>query len=333
MSQIDHIDLGFFILEMGDKVGKGSPYIKSVQKMPSRLIRSTALGFIILFWFTPCLSATFIDALGRTVTLKTTPVRIVSLAPSLTEILYYLGLGDRVAGVTQFSYYPPESTRKPKVGSYINLNVERIISLNPDLAIGTKDGNKPAVVKLLEQAGISVYIVDPRKVEDVIGTIARVGELCGVEKRAKERTSRLAKRIHLISERTMNLKKPLVFLQINIQPIMTVNKNTFHHDVIRLAGGNNMTQDEPITYPRISIEEIMKRRPEVIIISSMERGGRFEKARKGWMKWPSIPAVKNRRIHLIDSDLLDRPSPRIVRGIETMARLIHPEVEWDGLDY
>jgi iron complex transport system substrate-binding protein len=109
---------------------------------------------------------------------------------------------------------------------------------------------------------------------------------------------------------------------------MTVNKNTFHHDVIRLAGGDNMARDEPITYPRISIEEVMRKGPDVIIISSMEREGSFERARKGWMKWSSIPAVKERRVHLINSDLLDRPSPRIVKGLETMARLIHPEVEW-----
>ena len=110
---------------------------------------------------------------------------------------------------------------------------------------------------------------------------------------------------------------------------MTVNRYTFHQDVIRMAGGLNMTQDEPITYPRISLEEVIRRKPEVIIISSMERGGRFEEARKEWLKWISIPAVKNNRIHLIDSDLIDRPSPRIIDGLETMAKLFHPEVIWE----
>ena len=285
-------------------------------------------GVIVLSWITVSPAATFKDALGRTVTLKTPPKRIVSMAPSLTEILYYLGLEDRIAGVTQFSYYPPEAARKPNVGSYINLNAERIVSLNPDLAIGTKDGNKPTTVRLLEQAGIPVYIVNPRNIEDVISTIYAIGELCGVEKRAKELSTRLGTRVNRIYAKTMSLKRPLVFLQINIKPIMTVNKNTFHHDVIRLAGGDNMARDEPITYPRISIEEVMRKGPDVIIISSMERGGSFERARKGWMKWSSIPAVKERRVHLINSDLLDRPSPRIVKGLETMARLIHPEVEW-----
>jgi len=303
-------------------------YHYPVKKIPLRHSILMLAGVIVLSWITVSPAATFKDALGRTVTLKTPPKRIVSMAPSLTEILYYLGLEDRIAGVTQFSYYPPEAAQKPNVGSYINLNAEKIVSLNPDLAIGTKDGNKPTTVRLLEQAGIPVYIVNPRNIEDVISTIYAIGELCGVGKRAKELSTRLGTRVKRIYARTTSLKRPLVFLQINIKPIMTVNKNTFHHDVIRLAGGDNMARDEPITYPRISIEEVMRKGPDVIIISSMERGGSFERARKDWMKWSSIPAVKERRVHLINSDLLDRPSPRIVKGLETMARLIHPEVEW-----
>lgn len=247
------------------------------------------------------------------------------MAPSLTEILYSLGLGDKVAGVTKYSSFPAEAACKPRVGSYINLNVEKIISLNPDLAIGTADGNKPGVVRLLEQAGIPVYIVNPRNIRDVIRTIESLGELCGVQKSADMLSSRLSGRIDHIFRRTASLRRPLVFLQINVKPIMTVNRNTFHHDVIRMAGGENMTQDEPLNYPRISLEEILRRGPEIIVISSMERGGRFETARREWMKWPSIPAVKKGRVYLIESDLLDRPSPRIVEGLEAMAAFIHPE--------
>lgn len=291
-------------------------FIAAVLIMPHRITVSSA--------------AVFTDDLGRAVILKNSPQRIVSLAPSITEILYYLRLGDRVAGVTQFSYYPPEAAQKPKVGSYIRLNVEKIMSLKPDLAVGTADGNEPGVVKLLEQAGIPVYIVNPRNVMDAIDTIADVGEVCGMGKEANALSSLLARRVDHILERTGPLRRPLVFLQINVKPIMTVNRHTLHHDVIRVAGGENMTQDEPITYPRISVEEVIRRRPEVIIISSMERGGRFERVRKEWLKWPGLPAVKAGRIHLIDSDLLDRASPRIVDGLEAMARLIHPEIDWSG---
>ena len=138
----------------------------------------------------------------------------------------------------------------------------------------------------------------------------------------------MAGRLERIIRKTAGLARPTVFLQINIRPIMTVNKNTIHNDVIRLAGGRNMTRDLPVTYPRISREEVLAGRPDVIIISSMERGGRFERARQEWLKWPSIPAVRNKRVYLVDSDLIDRPSPRIIRGLEIMAELIHPEVHW-----
>lgn len=272
------------------------------------------------------LCATFRDALGREITLENQPLRIIPLAPSLTEILYFLGLGDRVVGVTQFSSYPPEAAKKPRVGSYINLNIERIITLSPDFIIGTVDGNERGDVELLEQAGITVFVVNPRNVEEVIQTIEKVGAVCGVTQRAKALSQQLRHRVDYILQKTNSLRKPLVFLQIQLQPIMTVNENTFHHDLIRLAGGKNMTEAEPILYPRISLEEVIRRKPEVILISSMEREGRFEKARQEWLKWTSIPAAQTGRIHLIDSDLIDRPSPRFIEGLEAMAKFLHPEV-------
>ncbi|MEE9611849.1 MAG: cobalamin-binding protein [Desulfatiglandales bacterium] len=284
---------------------------------------------ITLGWVSAPQCADFKDSFGREITLKEAPKRIVTLAPSLTEIIYFLGLGDRVVGVTKFSYYPPEAALKPRVGSYINLNVESIISLAPDLVIGTVDGNEPGVIDLLGQAGVTVFIVNPRNIREVIKTVETLGRVCGLPERASTLSAQLSRRVDHILEQTGSRRKPLVFLQINLRPVMTVNRHTFHHDLIRLAGGKNMTQDEPITYPRISLEEVIRKNPEVIIISSMERGGRFERARLEWLEWTSIPAVKNKRVHLIDSDLIDRPSPRIIEGLETMARMIHPEVKWD----
>jgi iron complex transport system substrate-binding protein len=171
-------------------------------------------------------------------------------------------------------------------------------------------------------------VVNPRKVRDAVFTIALLGELCGVEQKAKVLAAELTSRVDKVVQMTASREKPLVFLQINLHPIMTVNNRTIHHDLIRLAGGRNMTAQEPITYPRISMEEIIRREPDIILISSMERGGRFEKAKEEWLRWTSIPAVKTGRVHLIDSDLIDRPSPRVVEGLEKMARLIHPGVDW-----
>lgn len=276
----------------------------------------------------PARAGVFTDSLDREIVLDRPPDRIVSLAPSLTEILYSLGLGDKVAGVTRFSYYPPEALQKPRVGSYIDLNVEKIISLSPDIVLSTVDGNQPAVIDLLEQAGIPVFVVNPRDVASVMDTIVDIGAVCGIPERAGRLSRELEQRVEHVRAKVRFRESPLVFLQINLRPIMTVNKNTFHQDLIHLAGGRNMSRDEPITYPRISREEVIRKKPDVIIISSMERGGRFEKARQEWLQWTSIPAVQNGRVHLIDSDLIDRPSPRIVDGLEALARIIHPEAGW-----
>lgn len=296
----------------------------------SNRIGASTFAFVFsLCWIASVHGATFRDALGRDVRLDGAPQKIVSLAPSLTEILYSLGLGDRVVGVTQFSTYPPEAAKKPKVGTYNNLNVERIISLGPDLVIGTIDGNEQTTVRGLEEAGIRVFLVDPRNVQQIIESVAVLGRLCGAAEKGAILFQRLQGRVDRVREKTASKRRPLVFLQINLRPIMTVSRTTYHHNLIRLAGGINMTRDEPMHYPRIGIEEVLRRKPEVILISSMERGGRFEKARREWMAWPSIPAVRNNRVYLLDSDLIDRPSPRIVSGLEAMARLIHPDAGWD----
>lgn len=274
-------------------------------------------------------SAVFTDGIGRQVTLDQTPRRIVALAPSITETLYFLGLGERVVGVTRFSAYPSEAARKPKVGSYVNLNPERIIGLSPDLVIGTADGNPPAVIRLLERAGIPVFVLNPRNIRQVIAALVSVGELCGVRERALVLAGGLSRRVDAVVAKTAGRAKPLVFLQVNLKPIMAANGNTFLDDLIRLAGGVNMTRDEPVTYPRISLEAVIRGRPEVILISSMDRDGAFEAARRQWLNWTPIPAVRHGRVHLVDSDLTDRPSPRIVRGLEILARYIHPDAGWN----
>jgi iron complex transport system substrate-binding protein len=283
------------------------------------------IGVLTILWAAAAHPATFKDALGREINLSAAPKRLIALAPNLTEILYALGLGNRVVGVTDHCNYPPEASLKPKVGSYVHLNVEQIISLSPELVIGTVDGNERYVLDLLEQAHIKVFFVNPRNVRQAIETISTLGLVCGLPERASRIAEALTLRVNRVVEVVRDRTRPLVFLQINIQPIMSVNRNTVHHDLIRLAGGDNMTADEPVTYPRISLEAVIRKKPEVIIISSMEREGRFEKARQDWLQWTSIPAVQMGRVHLIDSDLIDRPSPRVVGGLEIMAKLLHPE--------
>jgi len=272
------------------------------------------------------LPAVYVDEMGRRVDIPSPPQRIVSLAPSITETLYYLNLGKRIVGVTEFSNYPDEARRKPKVGSYINLNIEKIISLKPDLIIAIADGNKKESVDALERLGYSVYAINPRCVKDVFRTIVNIGKITGRVDSANKLIKELKSRINYIESRTRGIERPRVFFQIGINPVVTVGKDTFHNDLIKMAGGLNISGNEKAKYPRYSMEEVLLNTPDIIIISSMDRGGGFDRKKREWMKWKSIPAVKNGRIYVIDSDLVDHPSPRIIDGLEELSRLIHPEL-------
>jgi len=286
----------------------------------------TLCFFILIiagFWTSPTnAQRVYTDALGREVVLTGNPVRIISFAPSITEILYFLGVQERIVGVTQYSYYPPEADLKPKIGSYININMEKVLSLGPDLVIATKDGNPPHVVDALEAVRIPVYVINPRSLDEIVLTIKKLSELLGVSKEAEAKIATLTERIQRIRSLPKLNRAPKVFLQINLKPVMTVGKDTLHQDIISVAGGKNIFEDSLTPYPRVSIEEVIRRSPEVIFISSMERKGEFEEAKKEWMKWDSLPAVKQNRIFMVDSDLIDRPTPRAVDGLEYIYKML-----------
>jgi len=248
---------------------------------------------------TPSLARTVTDQLGRNVTVPDEPRRIVSLAPNITEIIFALGQERRLIGVTRYSDFPPEAEKLPRVGSYVHLDLEKIVALKPDLCIAIKDGNPIAIAKRLESLKIPVYAVDPRNLETIMQTVLEIGGLINANKEAD--------------------------FQIGVSPIVSVGTHTFIHGLIVLAGGTNLAEG-PIAYPRFSREQILALSPEVIIITSMARAAIFEQVKAEWSKWPHLPAVRNQRIFLEDSNFFDRPTPRLVDGLELLVRLIHPEL-------
>ena len=269
----------------------------------------------------------YIDEMGRNVTIPSRPERIVSLAPNITEILFALGLGEEIVGVTMFSDYPEAAGSKPKVGSFVNVSLEKVASLNPDLIIGTADGNKKEIVEQLEQIGFPVYVINPGSFEEILETILNIGTITGREKQAEEMIRNLQERINVVVSLTKDLKRPSVFFQVGINPVVTVGRNTLQDKLIELAGGVNIYDDVMTRYPRCGIEEVVIRRPDIIIVSSMKRGENFKRIRNEWMRWEDIPAVRNDRIYIIESNLTDHSSPRIVDGLEKIVRIIHPEVK------
>lgn len=292
-------------------------------KNPKTLFITWTLLFSLAIGVSPIKAEQiFYDALNRKVVLPDRPKRIISFAPSITEILYFLGVEDRIVGVTEYSYYPPEAQRKPKIGSYISINMERVLSLKPDLVIATKDGNPPHVVEMLDQSKIPVYVINPRTLDEIIHTIFELGNVVKVSGDIQKEIANLKERMEVVSKKAKKMRPIKVFLQINIKPIITVGKDTLHNDIINRAGGINIFGDSGTAYPRISVEEVIRRAPEVILISSMERDGHFEEAKKEWLRWDTIPAVRNNRIYVVDSDLIDRPTPRAVSGLEYIFNLL-----------
>ncbi len=267
----------------------------------------------------------FKDEVGREVTFPFPPKRIVSLAPNITEILFSLGLDEEIVGVSIHCNFPEKAKTKVRVGSYISLDFEKITSLKPDLIIATGAGNTREMVDRLEKLGFQTYAIYPKNFNDILKSIGHIGEVVNREKEARGIIEGLRKRSQRVIELTKGLSRPKVFIQIGDAPIVTVGKGSFADDLIRLAGGENIAGKEKEVYPRFGMEEILKRSPEVIVISSMNPKGDYQKILEEWNRWKTIPAVKNGRIHLIDSDLLDRPSPRIIDGLEELARVLHPE--------
>ncbi len=265
------------------------------------------------------------DQLGRTVSVPEHPQRVIALAPSITEIIFALDRQSCLAGITRYSDYPPETAGIPRVGVYVQPDLEKILALNPDLCIAIKDGNPEQVAKRLEGLNVPVYAVDPRNLDGVMQTIGEIGDLLGARKQAEALVGRMRSRIDFVRARVAEAAtRPRVFFQIGISPIVSAGTDTFANEIIELAGGENLAKGET-AYPRYSREQLLALSPDVIVITSMDRGGVFEAARAELEKWTQIPAARNHRIHLVDSNIFDRPTPRLVEALELMARLIHPE--------
>jgi iron complex transport system substrate-binding protein len=240
--------------------------------------------------------------------------------------VFALNRSSRLVGVTQYSDYPVAAESLPKVGSYVHLDLERIVALKPDLCIAIKDGNPKEVIDRLEALDISVFAVNPRNLATVISTIQEVGTLLHAEDEADQLVKSMRSRINKVNALvTQTASRPRVFVQIGIAPIVSVGTDTFINELIMLAGGENLAAGK-VPYPRFSQEQVLALAPEVFIITSMARGAIFEQVRAHWQQWPDMPAVRDDRIYLQESNLFDRPTPRLVDGLELLVRMIHPEL-------
>jgi len=267
---------------------------------------------------------TFTDDVGRRVYLAKPASRVVSLAPSVTEILFAVGLDSEVAGVTTFCDYPPAAKAKPKVGSSIQ-NLEAIIGLKPDLVLAVKSEIvRPDVLAKLEQLKIPIFILAPKTIEDILGHISTVGSLVGRDRAARTVAQGLRERLSDLRNRMGAAKPVRVFYVVNTDPLISVGSGSFIHQMLELAGGENIVGHTAMPYPKVSLEEVLRRDPEVLLFPVGTSEGIPESEQQRWRKWTTLSAVAHNRLHQVKAELVNRPGPRVVNGIEALAQAIHP---------
>jgi iron complex transport system substrate-binding protein len=263
----------------------------------------------------------YFDDLGRLVAINGTPQRIISLAPSNTEILFALGLGDKVVGVTDWCDYPPEALDKEKVGGYSTPDTEKIVALNPDLILAGY-GNPIDVVYTLEGLGLTVFGIKTIDLDDLVNDIKRIGEITDKELEAQALTSQMASRIEAVTSVTSGLpERPKIFYLIDTYGgLWTVGQGTFIHELIEKGGGVNIFGNLT-SYQTVSIEDVLARDPEIIIASEWVYDWALNST-----ELASTNASQTGRIFTCDDDLVQRPAPRLVEGLEWFAYFIHPEI-------
>ena len=270
---------------------------------------------------------TIVDDLGRAANIERIPQRIISLVPSNTEILFALGLGEKVVGVTEYCNYPPEALSKEKVGGFSTPDIERIIALQPDLILAGRIHEKN-IIPSLEERNLTVFALVPKNLAGILKDIEMLGKITGKDKEASKLVTQMKNRIKAITDKTKDLQeRPRVFYVTFHDPLYSVGSETIIHELIEKAGGVNIFQD--ITgHKTVDLETVIARNPE-IIIACTGHGDAEGKPLKWAKEEPMLrvtEARKNNRIYQIDADLVTRPGPRIVDALEEFARFIHPGV-------
>jgi cobalamin transport system substrate-binding protein len=265
------------------------------------------------------------DETGRTIRVPQPVQRIVSLAPSLTETIYALGLQDRLVGDTDYCDFPPEAQQKPKVGGAINPSLEVIAALRPDLVLVTKSLNRLETVHALEELGIPSYATDPHTVGEIISSTQRLAEVLGAPEAGTTLAKDLERRLAETQQRIAPLPPRRVLFIVWRDPLISVGKDTFIADALHRAGAISIV-DSSQSWPQLSLEEVVHQQPEFLVFaeSHSEAAPPDVEALASLPGWRILGAVRNRRYALI-SDAVNRPAPRIVSAIEDLAKQLHPE--------
>ena len=275
-----------------------------------------AASCCLLIWPLAVNALQVTDDIGKKISLDKPAQRIVSLAPHLTELLFAAGAGDAVVGVVSYSDYPPEAAQRPHVGDAQNLDVESIVTLQPDLVVAWKSGNPTPQLEQLIQFGIPVFYSEPRRLEDIATNLERLGLLAGSSEPALAAAEKFRAGTRRLIERYSHATPVRVFYEIWHQPLMTVGGTHLISQIIRMCGGQNIFADLAALAAAVDREAVLMADPEVIIAS-----GTTEKRPPWldqWLDWPQLYAVKHKHLYFVPPDLIQRHTPRVLEGAQRL---------------
>ncbi len=290
-----------------------------------------SIALLFTIFFTSCQKHTnqtgpftrsFVDDVGHSVALRHEPRRIVSLAPSLTEILFLIGADSSVVGVTDYCDYPDAAKRKPKIGGMLNPNIERILALQPDLVLMSGSGNMRSDFEKLTSTGTPVFVSHPRSIDGVFKSIVDIGELTGRRRTADSVVSLLRIRRENLIHQAAATKKETVLMILSLNPLIAIGPKTFLNELVTLANGQNIVHDSSTAYPVLSREEILRAQPGVIVATN-DIVRSIDDILSPYPEWKSLTAIRNRRVAIVDASIVSRPGPRIIDGLESIIRAIH----------
>jgi len=282
------------------------------------------LSLLILFAFfianRSYAAVSVVDDAGRTVTLVAPAQRIISLAPHVTELLYAAGAGKYIVGTVSYSDYPAAAKKLPRVGSYNAFDLEAIVALQPDLIVAWQSANPAAALEKLQALSIPVFFSEPRQLEDVAGNLERLGKLTANETIADAASAAFRRKLEKLRNQYRAVREVSVFYQVWHQPLMTINGEHIISQVIELCGGRNVFASLPTLAPKISLEAVLRKDPEVVVAGNSALN--HSDWKDDWRRWPVLQAVKNNHLFYVNPDIIQRHTPRILQGAAVLCQQI-----------
>jgi iron complex transport system substrate-binding protein len=274
----------------------------------------------------PAPSVVVTDDVGRQVEIPQPVLRIVSLAPSVTETIFALGAQDRLVGDTDFCDYPAEAKQKPKVGGAINPNLEQVVAMRPDLVVVTKSLNRRETVEALDRLHVPTYAMDARTVEEMIESMGRLATVIDAADQGKAQVASLQTRLDELHSKLEGVAPARVLFVVWTEPLISVGTETFLADALRLAGAESVIHSQQ-DWPHVSLEEVVRLQPDYLVFANSDTDRALEDfaALRQQPGWRDLKATQENRIAIV-SDAINRPAPRLVDAIEQLARQLHPEV-------